>query len=56
MANIGIKIFIFLSVFIFSLTSCASQKDIIYLNNQVNALYRQSKKDEKSFEEIPKEI
>ena len=56
MANIGIKIFIFLSVFIFSLTSCASQKDIIYLNNQVNALYRQSKKDEKSFEKSLKKF
>ena len=56
MANIGIKIFIFLSVFIFFLTSCASQKDIIYLNNQVNALYRQSKKDEKSFEKSLKKF
>ena len=50
MVNIVIKFFIFLSVFIFFLTSCASQKDIIYLNNQVNALYRQSKKNEKRFE------
>ena len=56
MVNIGIKIFIFLSVFIFFLTSCASQKDIIYLNNQVNALYRQSKKDEKSFEKSLKKF
>ena len=56
MANIGIKFFIFLSGFIFFLTSCASQKDIIYLNNQVNALYRQSKKDEKSFEKSLKKF
>jgi len=56
MANIVIKFFIFLSVFIFFLTSCASQKDIIYLNNQVNALYRQSKKDEKRFEESLKKF
>ena len=56
MANIGIKFFIFLSGFIFFLTSCASQKDIIYLNNQVNALYRQSKKDEKRFEKSLKEF
>ena len=46
-----IKFFIFLSVLIFSLTSCAHQKDIIYLNNQLNSLYRKSKKDEKRFEE-----
>jgi len=56
MANIGIKFFIFLSGFIFFLTSCASQKDIIYLNNQVNALYRQSKKDEKRFEKSLKQF
>ena len=56
MVNIAIKFFIFLSVFIFSLTSCASQKDIIYLNNQVNALYRQSKKDEKRFEKSLKKF
>ncbi len=56
MANIVIKFFIFLSVFIFFLTSCASQKDIIYLNNQVNALYRQSKKDEKRFEKSLKKF
>ncbi|RLB22328.1 MAG: tol-pal system protein YbgF [Deltaproteobacteria bacterium] len=56
MVNIVIKIFIVLSVFIFFLTSCASQKDIIYLNNQVNALYRQSKKDEKRFEKSLKKF
>jgi len=56
MANIGIKFFIFLSGFIFFLTSCASQKDIIYLNNQVNALYRQSKKDEERFEKSLKKF
>lgn len=56
MVNIAIKFFIFLSVFIFFLTSCASQKDIIYLNNQVNALYRQSKKDEKRFEKSLKKF
>jgi tol-pal system protein YbgF len=56
MATIGIKFFIFFSVVIFFLTSCASQKDIIYLNNQVNALYRQSKKDEKRFEKSLKKF
>lgn len=56
MVNIVIKFFVFLSVFIFLLTSCASQKDIIYLNNQVNALYRQSKKDEKRFEKSLKKF
>jgi tol-pal system protein YbgF len=56
MANIVIKFFIFLPVLIFFVTSCASQKDIIYLNNQLNALYRQSKKDEKRFEKSLKEL
>ena len=56
MVNIGRRFFVFFSVFIFFLTSCASQKDIIYLNNQVNALYRQSKKDEKRFEKSLKEF
>ncbi len=56
MDTIVIKFCIFLAVLIFSLTSCASQKDIIYLNNQINALYRQSKKDEKRFEKSLKEL
>jgi len=56
MANIVIKFFIFLPVLIFFVTSCASQKDIIYLNNQLNALYRQSKKDEKRFEKSLKKL
>jgi tol-pal system protein YbgF len=51
-----IKFFVFLSIFIFFLTSCASQKDIIYLNNQVNALYRQSKRDKKRFEKSLKKF
>jgi len=51
-----IKFFIFLSVIIFFLSSCASQKDIVYLHNQVNALYRQSKKDEKRFEKSLKKL
>jgi chromosome segregation ATPase len=51
-----IKFFIFLSVIIFFLSSCASQKDIVYLHNQVNALYRQSKKDEKRFEKSLKKF
>ena len=56
MANIVIKFFIFLPVLIFFVTSCASQKDIIYLNNQLNALYRQSKKDGKRFEKSLKKL
>ena len=56
MANILIKFFIFLPVLIFFVTSCASQKDIIYLNNQLNALYRQSKKDGKRFEKSLKKL
>ena len=42
--------FIFLPVVVLLVTSCASEKDIIYLNNQVNALYRQKKTGQERFE------
>jgi len=45
-----------LSVLIFSLTSCASQNDVIYLNNQVKALYQQSKETEKSVNELEEKV
>ena len=50
MANIFMKFLIFLPVVIFFVTSCASQKDIVYLNSQLNALYRQTKKEGKRVE------
>jgi len=36
--------------------SCTSQKDIIYLNSQLNALYRQTKKEGKRVEIAIREI
>lgn len=51
-----IKFLILLSVAIFFVTSCASQKDLVYLNKQVNALYRQTKKDGKRFEKSIKKL
>ena len=56
MANIFMKFLIFLPVVIFFVTSCASQKDIIYLNSQLNALYRQTKKEGKRVEISIKEL
>ena len=56
------KVFLFISFLFACIASCASQKDMVHLNNQVNALYRQVKEDgerqEKiigEFEEILKE-
>ena len=56
MANIGIKFFIFLPVLIFSLTSCITQEDAIYLNNKIDAVVRKSKQDEKKYEESLKKL
>ena len=56
MANIFMKFLIFLPVVIFFVTSCASQKDIIYLNSQLNALYRQTKKEGKRVEKSIREL
>jgi len=50
------KFLIFLPVVIFFVTSCASQKDIIYLNSQLNALYRQTKKEGKRVEKSIREL
>jgi len=56
------RVFLFISFLSACIASCASQKDMVHLNNQVNALYRQVKEDgekEKKiigeFEEILKE-
>ena len=51
-----IKLLILLSVVIFFVTSCASQKDVVYLNKQVNALYRQTENDGKRFEKSIKKL
>lgn len=56
MANIFIRFLIFLPVAIFFVTSCASQKDIISLNDQLEALYRQTRKDGKRFEKSIKSL
>ena len=46
-----IKFFILFSVLFFSLTSCANQKDVIYLNKRLNSLNRKSEKNEKDFKD-----
>jgi len=60
MANVFRKSLIFFPAVIFLVTSCASQKDIIYLNDQLKAFRVQSKKDgkglEKSIEELAEGI
>ena len=60
MANVFRKSLIFFPAVIFLVTSCASQKDIIYLNDQLKAFRVQSKKDreglEKSIEELTEGI
>ncbi len=55
-AHILIKFLIFFPLLIFLVTSCASQKDIIYLNRQANAISRQTKKDMKRFEKSIKKL
>jgi tol-pal system protein YbgF len=56
MVNIVLKFLIVAPVVIFWVTSCASQKDILYLNKQFNALYRQSKSNGKKVEKSIKEL
>lgn len=56
MANIFMRFLAFLPVAIFFVTSCAAQKDIISLNNQLDTLYRQTKKDGKRFEKSAKRL
>lgn len=51
-----IKFCLFLSVLIFFLTACVSKKDIIYLNDRVNELYQQSKRNEKKFGKLLEEL
>ena len=56
MGNIFIRFLIFFPVAIFFVTSCASPKDIISLNDQLEALYRQTRKDGKRFEKSIKSL
>ncbi len=56
MVHVFIKSLIFLPVAIFFATSCASHKDIISLNNQLHAIYRQTRKDGKRFEKSIKKL
>ncbi|NVM24364.1 MAG: tol-pal system protein YbgF [Desulfobacterales bacterium] len=56
MANVIRKSLIFLPAVIFLVTSCASQKDIINLSRQLNALSRQTKKDGKGAEKSIREL
>ena len=56
MAHLFRKFLIFLPVIIFLVTSCASQKDIVYLNRQVNDLSRQARNDGKRFEKSLKKL
>ena len=56
MANAFTKFLIFLPAVILFVTSCASQKDIINLSRQLNALSRQTKKDGKGVEKSIKEL
>lgn len=43
-------------ILVFLLTACASQQDVVYVHNQVNALNRQTKKDLDSFRKALQEL
>ena len=45
MASRFIRLLMVFSILVFLLTACASQQDVVYVHNQVNALNRQTKKD-----------
>jgi tol-pal system protein YbgF len=44
--SVSIRAFLLTSFLFACITSCASQKDVVHLNNRINALYRQTKEDE----------
>ncbi|MFW6148133.1 MAG: tol-pal system protein YbgF [Thermodesulfobacteriota bacterium] len=46
------RTFLFISFFLMFIASCASQKDMVHLNKQVNALYRQVKEDVERDEDL----
>lgn len=51
MASRLIELLIGLTALVLFMTACASQKDVVYLHNQLNTLNRQTKKDLKGFQE-----
>jgi tol-pal system protein YbgF len=55
-ASISIKVFLFITFVLFCVTSCASQKDMVYLNRQLSTLFRQTKEDRQRFEKAIKEL
>jgi tol-pal system protein YbgF len=56
MISISIKVILFITFVIFCVTSCASQKDMVHLNRQLSALFRQTKEDRQRFEKAIKEL
>jgi tol-pal system protein YbgF len=50
------KAFLFIPLVMFFVTSCASQKDMVYLNSQVSALIRQTNKDRERIEHALTEL
>ena len=52
----AIKLGFFLPVLMFTLTSCVTQEDALYLKKQVDVLVSKSKQDEKKFEESFKKL
>jgi tol-pal system protein YbgF len=50
------RVFFFISFLFACIASCASQKDMVHLNNQVNALYRQVQEDGDAQRELRKAI
>jgi tol-pal system protein YbgF len=55
-ASIFIKVFLFITLVLFCITSCASQKDMVYLNRQLSTLVHQTKEDRQRFEKAIKEL
>jgi len=54
--SVSIGAFLLIPFLFACLASCASQKDMVHLNNQVNALYRQVKQDGERGEKISRAI
>jgi tol-pal system protein YbgF len=54
--SVFMKAFLLVSFLGACIASCASQKDMVHLNKQVNALYRQTKEDGERSERIIREL
>ena len=54
--SVFMKAILLISFFAFCIASCASQKDMVHLNKQVNALYRQTEEDGERSEKIIGEL